>query len=491
MPPSSIRRKHRGSKIVATLGPASAEPETLRRIVDAGMDVVRLNFSHGDHQSHATLVAHVRRLQEETGKPLAIIGDLRGPKIRVGPLDQPLELAPDAALRITVEPGHAGPRSVSCDYAGLPDDVAPGDYIYMRDGEIELEVTSTSGSSVDTVVRVGGRLTSRAGVNLPGVTVRLPVLTDGDLEDIEFAVEQGLDYLALSFVREAGDLLHARERLDALGSSIGLIAKIENMLALHDLDAIVESADGVIVARGDLGVEVGPENVPVWQRRIIAAASRRLVPVIVATQMLESMIEHPRPTRAEASDVANAVWDGADALMLSAESAAGAYPVESVEMMDRIIRRTEESETPATHHDESSWASDPARSISWATREILLHDDSIAGVVVFTMSRYSARLIAKGHLPRDVLAITVDPRVQQQLALLWGVRAVICPMFTNEGPGAGSRDRAREERAGMRRWGHRGRRRLDAGGAAGTDEFAHPASHRRAARPARARWVSR
>ena len=432
MPPSKTRRKHRGSKIVATLGPASAEPATLRRMVDAGVDVVRLNFSHGDRDSHAGLVAHVRRLQDETGRPLAILGDLRGPKIRVGPLDQPLELAAGSPLRITVEPGHAGPRSVSCDYAGLPEDVAPGDHIYMRDGEIELEVTSTSGSSVETVVRVGGRLTSRAGVNLPGVAVRLPVLTDRDLEDIEFAVEQGMDYLALSFVREASDLLRARERLEALGSSIGLIAKIENILALHDLDAIVEQSDGVMVARGDLGVEVGPENVPIWQRRIIAAAGRRLVPVIVATQMLESMIEHPRPTRAEASDVANAVWDGADALMLSAESAAGAYPVESVEMMDRIIRRTEESETPATHHDEASWAGDRARSISRATGEILLHDDSVAGVVVFTMSGYSARLIAKGHLPRDVLAITVDPRVQQQLALMWGVRAVVCPTFTNE-----------------------------------------------------------
>ena len=331
----------RGTKIVATLGPASSDPSTVRALITAGVNVARLNFSHGDAADLAPLIADIRTAERELGRPVAILGDLQGPRIRIGELDAPLDLAVDQPLTITPQPGHRGPDVLSCDYEGLPTDLAAGDSIYLKDGIIELAVVNVDRERVETVVRSAGRLTSRAGMNVPGVDLRLPSLTDSDLHDMRFAVEQDLDYLALSFVRRADDLALARRELEKLGSSLMLIAKIETARALDQLNDIVAASDGVMVARGDLGVEVGPEAVPVWQRRIIRAAADHLVPVIIATQMLESMVESARPTRAEASDVANATWDGADALMLSAETAVGTDPVHTVTMMDRIIRRSE------------------------------------------------------------------------------------------------------------------------------------------------------
>ena len=420
-------QRERGVKIVATLGPASARPETIQALVRAGVDVARLNFSHGDHASLAQLVGFVREAQAAAGRPIAILGDLQGPKIRIGELDDPLQLVPGLPVRITADRARGAASAIVCDYPGLAEDVGAGDRIFLRDGEIELEVLSSDGAVIETEVRSGGVLTSRAGMNVPGVTLRLPAVTDKDRRDVAFAVEQELDYVAMSFVRNAKDLGLVREELEGRRSQIGIIAKIENALALQQLDAIVEASDGVMVARGDLGVEVGPEDVPVWQRRIIQAARRKIVPVITATQMLESMVTRTRPTRAEASDVANAVWDGTDAVMLSAETAAGAHPLESVEMMDRIVRRAEAEESGRDSPTfEQEWAGDPSRSISWAVRQIIQKNPAVRGVIAFTVGGYTGRLIAKDRMGVPVLVLAPSAGVEQRAALLWGVRPLRC-----------------------------------------------------------------
>lgn len=425
------RRGNRGAKIVATLGPTSTSTETIEALVEAGLDVARLNFSHGDAASHRVLVERVRAAQRRSGRAIAMLGDLQGPKVRIGALDAPMRLEAGDTLTIVMPPAQPAPGQVASGYPALANEVEPGARIFLRDGEIELCVTAVDGGAVRTEVRTGGTLTSRAGMNLPDVTLGLPVLTDGDRADIRFAVEHGLDYLALSFVQRAADIELARKAVRALGADLPIIAKIETRRAVEDLDAIVAASDGVMVARGDLGVEVGPEEVPVWQRRIIRAAERALVPVIVATQMLESMTERRRPTRAEASDVANAVWDGADALMLSGETAAGAFPVEAVQMMDRIIRRAElDAETH--RHEEAAWGSGTAANISKAARELVLHNEAIRAVVVFTIGGYSARLLAKGHPPAELLVLTPDPAVRQRLALMWGTRSILCEAVADE-----------------------------------------------------------
>ena len=417
----------RGAKIVATLGPASARPEIIRALVKAGVDVARLNFSHGDHTSLSELVRYVRKAQEAAGRPIAILGDLQGPKIRIGDLDDPRQLVPGLPIQITTDRARGPASAILCDYPGLAEDVEPGDSVFLRDGEIELEVLESDGTVIETEIRSGGVLTSRAGMNVPGVALRLPAFTEKDQGDVAFAVEQGLDYVAMSFVRNAEDVGLVQDELKRLGSRIEIIAKIENALALEQLDGIVEAADGVMVARGDLGVEVGPENVPIWQRRIIQAARRKIVPVITATQMLESMVTHVRPTRAEASDVANAVWDGTDAVMLSAETAAGAYPLESVAMMDRIVRRAEaEGSGRDSPMFEKEWAGDPSRSVSWAVRQIVEKNPAVRGVFAFTMSGYTSRLIAQDRMSVPVLVLAPEAGVEQRAALLWGVRPVRC-----------------------------------------------------------------
>lgn len=422
---------HRATKIVATLGPASASHDTIAQMAEAGMDVARLNFSHANHRAIATLVEHVRAVQESSGRPLAILGDLQGPKLRVGVLDRPLELLDGERLIITVDGSSGDVRSVSCDYATLAEEVTPGTRIYLRDGAIELEVTSVESRMVETVVRRGGELTSRAGLNIPEMEPRRSALTAQDMDDLRFAVEQGMDYVALSFVRHADDLRQARAELRRLGGDAGLVAKIETRAALDQLDAIADESDALMVARGDLGVEVGPENVPPWQRRIVNAAQRRLIPSIVATEMLESMRSRSRPTRAEASDVAHAAWEGADAVMLSAESAIGEFPVESVAMMGRILRRAEVMETLHALENRTAGGA-TAFSIARAVRELLSHDASIGGVAAFSVTGYSARLIAAGRPAQPILALTTEPRVLQRLALVRGVHAVLCSPVESE-----------------------------------------------------------
>jgi pyruvate kinase len=334
----------RRTKIVATIGPASSSPETLERLVRAGADVLRLNFSHGSHEQHQEVIRASREIAARLDRPIALLQDLSGPKIRTGRVkDNAITLRAGARLTITTDAAVEGtPERITTTYSALPRDVKPGDQILLDDGNLELRVLSAAGESVLCEVVDGGPLRSNKGMNLPGVTLSTPALTDKDRIDLAFGVRNGVDYVALSFVRRAADVEQARELMRSLGGELPIVAKIEKPQALEELSAILRAADGVMVARGDLGVEIGTEDVPIVQKRIIAAANRAGKAVITATQMLESMIENPRPTRAEASDVANAILDGTDAVMLSGESAIGKYPIEAVQTMARIADYTEQ-----------------------------------------------------------------------------------------------------------------------------------------------------
>ncbi|MYA02382.1 MAG: pyruvate kinase [Chloroflexi bacterium] len=427
----------RRAKIVATLGPASSDPDTVLELVNAGLDVARINFSHGDETSWMRAVESVRQAQAATGKPVAILGDLQGPKIRIGSVPDGTEIARGERVDIVV--GSDADASyddncltVSCSYAALVDELEVGGRVYLRDGELDLLVEEIDGNRIRTTVRGGGLLTARAGLHAPGAGQRLPAVTDQDREHIGFAVRHGFDFLALSFVRSALDLAEAGAAVHAAGGEVPFIAKIETISAIDDLQEIIAVSDGVMVARGDLGVEVGPAEVPVLQRQIIEAAGRALLPVIIATQMLESMVQRQRPTRAEASDVANAVWDGADALMLSAETAVGRHPVEVVAMMDDIIHRAETGDAgrAAVAHSIELKA-DAARTIAVAVAAAVEQHPQVKAVIVFTISGRSGRLISHVRLPVPVLVLAPDDTTLQRLALMWGVTPRHCPPPTD------------------------------------------------------------
>jgi len=330
------------TKVVATLGPASRDPAVLRAMIEAGVSVFRVNCSHGRREDHVAAVAAVRSVAESVGRHVAVLADLQGPKIRVGALDSAgVVLAGECVLRSGADTTYDDAVPVS--YAHFASDVEPGSCVLLDDGRLELRVRSVSGREVTCDVVRGGRLTSRKGINLPGVAVTAQSPTLKDLQDAAAMVEAGVDYLALSFVRTADDMRRLRAAVQALGGDVALVAKLERPESLDHLTDILAVSDAVMVARGDLGVEMGPERVPVLQKRIITAANAHAIPVITATEMLESMVEEARPTRAEASDVANAVFDGTDAVMLSAETAVGQYPIEAVNVMDRLVRaRSEE-----------------------------------------------------------------------------------------------------------------------------------------------------
>ena len=386
------------------------------------MDVARLNFSHGTHQDHALVIAELRRLAAQAGRPLAILQDLQGPKIRTGALAEgPVQLIPGSALVITTRQVPGDASCVSTTYQHLPTDVKPGDQILLSDGLLRLEVAAVRGEEVECRVMDGGQLRARAGINLPGVKVSAPSLTEKDQEDLEFGIAQGVDYVALSFVRRAADLIDLKERLARRGANIGVVPKIEKPEALDELEAILQAADAVMIARGDLGVELSPERVPFIQKHIIRQAARFKVPVITATQMLESMIEHPRPTRAEASDVANAVFDGTDAVMLSGETAAGRYPVESVAMMARIVCEAEthlsfSSERRRREEGSTSFPDAMAEAACRAAAEV-----KAVAIVAFTQSGFTARLISKHRPPVPVIAFTPHEQICRRLCLYWGV----------------------------------------------------------------------
>ncbi|HTS12189.1 MAG TPA: pyruvate kinase [Candidatus Limnocylindrales bacterium] len=411
----------RRAKIVCTLGPATSAAKVIDNLVRAGMDVARLNFSHGKPAEHAHRVAAVRRASGHYQKPIAILADLQGPKIRTGSLKggRPVRLRFGQRLTVTTRniPGTA--ETISTTFRQLPKFVKKGDRILLSDGVIELRVLAVHRDEVVCQVENGGELGEHKGINLPGVRLRIPSLTRKDREDLAFALKLGVDYVALSFVRTAADVRAAKAAIARAGKFVPVVAKIEKPEAVDNLDEILAVADVVMVARGDLGVEMSPESVPVVQKQIIARARNALVPVITATQMLDSMQKNPRPTRAEASDVANAVFDGSDALMLSGETAAGNYPLESVRMMDRIICAAESS--MADHLR-------PARftelHISEAIAEAICHaaeELRMGTIAVFTETGFSARLVSKYRPRVPIVAFTPDPGTRRRLSLLWGV----------------------------------------------------------------------
>ncbi len=422
----------RRTKIVATIGPVSSSPEMIERLLTAGMDVARLNFSHGTHEEHAQRIQILRDIAARKERPLALLQDLQGPKIRTGRLAdrKPVMLRAGDRFTITTRDVPGAASLVSTTYAALPRDVHPGDRILISDGLIEVQVVRVSNDEVETEIIVGGELREHQGINLPGVNVSAPALTDKDRDDLLFGLAQGVDYVALSFVRRASDLLEIKAQIAAAGASTPVIAKIEKPEALNEFEAILEAADGIMVARGDLGVEMPPERVPIVQKQLIEAANMAGKPVITATQMLDSMIRNPRPTRAEASDVANAIIDGTDAVMLSGETATGAYPVEAVRMMARIAEVAEASGRRGDHSHESIWRfhEQPtvAAAISSAVHAIV-QTLPVTAIVAFTRSGSTARLMARQRPTTPIFAFTPSEAVYRRLSLVWGITPVISP----------------------------------------------------------------
>jgi len=421
------------TKIVGTIGPASRDPETIRALIRAGLNVARLNFSHGTHDDHASAIRLVRAAAAELDAPVAILQDLQGPKIRTGALagGQPVALADGALVTITTRPVTGSAHLVSTTYAALPAEVKPGDRILVDDGLIALKVIATTATDVQCQVVHGGLLREHKGINLPGVALSTPALTDKDRADLLFGLQQGVDYVALSFVRRARDVQELRAFMRERGYNVPIIAKIEKPEAVEYLDEILAVSDGVMVARGDLGVEMPLEQVPLIQKRIIREANAKGIVVITATQMLESMISNPRPTRAEASDVANAILDGTDAVMLSGEMAVGQFPVETVAVMARIAetvdaemdcQRRDNPQTMLLRHYHAS----DAEAISDAAHTIATVAD-VAAIVAFTQSGLTARLISKDRPCVPIIALTPEEQVYRQLALWWGVTPFVCP----------------------------------------------------------------
>ncbi|MFC4532898.1 pyruvate kinase [Sphaerisporangium dianthi] len=416
----------RRAKIVCTLGPATSSPERLRELIAAGMNVARFNLSHGSHELHKEIHGRVREAAAELGKAVGVLADLQGPKIRVGRFAEgPVRLGFGDVFTITTEDVPGDRAIVSTTYEGLPGDVQPGDKILVDDGRLVLEATEVDGPRVVTKVLVGGMISDNKGLNLPGVAVSAPALTDKDEEDLRWALRTGFDMIALSFVRSPDDAQIVRTIMDEEGVHLPLLAKIEKPQAVDCLEEIVDAFDGIMVARGDLGVELPLEQVPIVQRRAIALAREKAHPVIVATQMLDSMMSAPRPTRAEASDVAYAVMDGADAVMLSGETSVGSYPIESVATMARIASAAEAESLEATHTFDRL-PETTGGAIARAAAEV----GAIVGakaLCAFTMSGETARRLARYRSPIPLLAFTSAPEVRGQLALTWGVETFEVP----------------------------------------------------------------
>jgi pyruvate kinase len=424
------------AKIICTLGPASASAERIGELIDAGMNVARLNFSHGSHEDHFKMLQIVRSEADRRGRAIAVLLDLQGPKIRVGKFADPkgVELKPGAPFTITTDTSVVGDQHrVSTVYSLLPLDVKQGDQILLDDGYLSLAVTEVADHEVRTVVVTGGVLKNNKGINLPGVEVSAPALSEKDRTDIGFALRHNVDYVALSFVRRPEDVIEAKRLLTVDQVSIPVIAKIEKPQALERLPEIIEVTDGIMVARGDLGVELGPEKVPLWQKRIIEETNKRGKIVITATQMLESMITQPRPTRAEASDVANAVLDGTDALMLSGETASGAHPIEAVRTMSRIIDEIERSayyraNMVAPTIEQLSSANAISHAAVTAAKAMKLKN-----IVVVSESGGAARLVSEYRPEANIICLTQNEVTFRRLAAFWGVTPVLIgPSATTE-----------------------------------------------------------
>jgi pyruvate kinase len=420
----------RRAKIVATLGPASNTEPVVRNLVRAGVDVVRLNFSHGTHEEKQELIQLIRKISREENKPLCILGDLQGPKIRTAELEghKPVLLQAGELLTITPREVPGTASLVGTTFKTLAENVEEGSRILLSDGLIELRVREVTGGDVISEIVNGGLLGEHKGINLPGIPVLVPSLTEKDTDDLEFALKNGVDAIAVSFVRTAEDVRLVRNRVTAYGSETWIIAKLEKPQAIEHLDAILEAADGIMVARGDLGVEVPPEEVPAIQKHIIRRATEARKPVITATQMLESMIENPRPTRAEVSDVANAVYDGTDAVMLSGESAVGKYPVEAVSMMARIVVDAERhiNEQRLYQERERTTRLSVAETVCEATAHAA-DDLDLSGIALFTESGMTARQLSKYHPSAPIFALSPTEVTINRAALLWGTTPIRCP----------------------------------------------------------------
>ena len=417
---------NRRARIVCTLGPATYSAEAIADLIDAGMNVARMNFSHGDHADHKVVYERVREAAKTAGRPIGILGDLQGPKIRLGRFaDGPVQWETGEQVAITVDDIVGDHDRVSTTYDGLARDARPGDRLLVDDGKVALVVDEVRGNDVVCTVTEGGEVSNNKGLSLPGMNVSVPAMSEKDIEDLKFALELGVDFIALSFVRSASDVELVRAVMDEVGAPhVPVIAKLEKPEAVANLEAIVLAFDGVMVARGDLGVELPLEQVPLVQKRTVQIARENAKPVIVATQMLDSMIEHSRPTRAEASDVANAVLDGADAVMLSGETSVGKYAIESVRTMARIVEAVENESVvvpPLTHVPRTQRGV-----LSYAARDIgeRLH---AAALVAFTQTGDTVRRLARLHTPLPLLGFTPDEATYRQMSLTWGVKAFVVP----------------------------------------------------------------
>jgi pyruvate kinase len=417
------------TKIVATLGPATRRPETIAALIEAGASVFRLNFSHGTRREHEQTFESVHEVAHELGRTVAVMGDLQGPKIRTGALQAgPVTLRPGAGFTITARDVPGDAEAVSTTYGGLPGIVSPGERLLLSDGQIVLRIDAVGGQDIRCTVQVGGELREHAGINLPDLAVNIPSLTEKDKADLETCLDLGVDYVALSFVQGPDDVKPLRAHRRAWRARVPIIAKIEKREAIRHLAAIVRAFDGVMVARGDLAVETSAAEVPVFQKRIINLAVAAGKPVITATQMLESMTHSPQPTRAEASDVANAVWDGTDAVMLSGETAIGDYPVEAVRTMTDILRHA--------ITDVTSWRQ-PAPVVAGEAEAVvhaathLAEQVHAAAILVLTRSGRTAHLVARERPSVPILAVSNNDLVRRQLALLWGVQPFLLRYRSN------------------------------------------------------------
>ncbi len=418
---------NRAAKIVATIGPSSQDEETIQKLILSGVNITRLNFSHGTHPQHAMVYERIRRISQYLDRPVTILQDLQGPKIRTGDiLGNQVEIQKGQTFTLTTREVCGDSRLVCVDFPQLIESAKPGGKILLDDGNLELEILSVSTDEVKTRVIQGGILKSHKGVNLPGAKIDIPGFTEKDFEDLQFGIGLGVDAVAVSFVQKASDIQSVREAIHAISpenTSIPIIAKLERPAALENLNEILAVSDGVMVARGDLGVEMPPEQVPIAQKNIISLANKKGRVVITATQMLDSMMNNPRPTRAEASDVANAILDGSDAVMLSGETAAGKFPIQAVEMMHAIVCQAEahiaEWGNPI-QLDLPNPADEDAFFLTHAARE-LAHDRNVAAIAVFTNSGKTALLMSKTRPSVPIFAFTTDLRTFQRLSLFWGV----------------------------------------------------------------------
>lgn len=428
----SLMADFRRTKTICTIGPVVSSPARIRELILAGMDVARLNFSHGDHETHREILHAVRAIAREQNRVIGILQDLGGPKIRLGQIGTGEKVLHQDDLVVLGTSEGEGPSFIPVDYPYLMEDVSLGDRILLADGTVELKVESIAEGHLTARVIIGGAIQSRKGVNLPSSPLRIPSFTEKDRKDLAMGIEEGVDFVALSFVRHEDDLIPVKEILACQRHRPMIIAKIEKPQAVERLNAILSGVDGLMVARGDLGVEMPLEEVPIIQKRVIYAARRAGKPVITATQMLRSMMDNPRPTRAEATDIANAVLDGADALMLSDETAIGKYPVEATAMLNRIARTTE------AHFKEFSYSDETVNDLYESTESSIgkaacsiAEELASPAIVAATTSGSTARLVARYRPSCPVLALTPDPLTERQLTLSWGIFPILVSAFKN------------------------------------------------------------